>query len=241
MQMKLTTLCKKGIMGLTGLIFVLFLIAHLLGNLTVLMGADAFNGYAHFLMSLGHGIVIYVAEAGLIIFFIAHVVTGIQTALLNRRSRTEKYVVLNDAGGTSKKTFASRTMIYSGILLLVYIIYHINHFKYGAGIDEGYTTVVHGENVRDLYRLVVEEFNKPLIAFVYAAAMGFLFFHVRHGFWSAFQSLGIGSQKLTPLLNVIGLVLACLLVFGFVLLPLFILFFISPQDAVAGVSQGAGL
>ncbi|MFT5240542.1 MAG: succinate dehydrogenase / fumarate reductase cytochrome b subunit [Candidatus Promineifilaceae bacterium] len=237
--MKLTTICKKIIMGVSGLILILFLIGHLIGNLTILLGAEAFNGYAHFLMSLGHGMLIYVFEAGIIIFFAAHVITGIQTALLNRSARDEDYLDKADAGGASRKTIASKTMIYTGLVMLLFIVMHVNHFKFGAGAEQEYVTNVHGEEARDLYRLVVEEFKKPMVSLAYVIAIGIMFFHLRHGFWSAFQSLGVGSKRLTPILNVAGIILSIILVFGFVLLPLYVLFFVNPPDLTAA-AHGAG-
>ena len=218
-------------MGVSGLILILFLIGHLIGNLTILLGAEAFNGYAHFLMSLGHGMLIY--------FFAAHVITGIQTALLNRSARDEDYLDKADAGGASRKTIASKTMIYTGLVMLLFIVMHVNHFKFGAGAEQEYVTNVHGEEARDLYRLVVEEFKKPMVSLAYVIAIGIMFFHLRHGFWSAFQSMGVGSKRLTPILNVAGIILSIILVFGFVLLPLYVLFFVNPPDLTAA-AHGAG-
>ncbi len=234
-----SSVVKKLVTGVTGIALVLFVVFHLIGNLLLFAGADGFNAYAHFLKTFLHGGFLYFAEAGLIVFFLGHIVAGVRVSLEKRRSRLDAYQVKADAGGASRKTTASLTMIFSGIALLVFVVLHLIHFKYGPGEKAGYLTVVHGETMRDVYRLVVEEFNKPVPAFGYALFMLLLGLHLRHGFWSAFQSLGIASPRLTPLIQAVGVVLAVLLTVGFVLIPLYI-YFAVPLPAGADLLSGVG-
>ena len=225
--MPTTSVAKKVWNGITGLGLALFVVFHLAGNLTLFFGAKEFNGYADFITHLMHGTFIYLAEAGLILFFLVHVATALSVRLGGRDARPQPYATNADAGGASRKSFSSKTMLVSGVLLFAYLVYHVKHFKFGPGLDEGYVTMLHGEEVRDMYRLVVEEFNKPLITFGYVAFMIFLGLHLRHGIWSAFQSVGATSRKLVPLLYIGGGLLAALLAAGFIALPLYIYFFID--------------
>ena len=137
-----------------------------------------------------------------------------------------------NAGGASRKTLASRSMILSGIVLLVFVPVHVWMFKFGPGIAQGYSTSVGGERLRDLYRLVAEWFQDPLVVGAYVAVMLLLGTHLRHGFWSAFQSLGATNPKYMPLINAVGVLFAVLMAVGFLLLPIYMHLFVDP--AVAG-------
>ena len=216
-----SSLGKKFISAITGLGLVIYTIAHLLGNLALLRGdPDPFNKYAHFLESLGWFLVII--ELGLLAFFLFHIFMGITVWLDKRRARPEAYVKKTDAKGASKMTFSSKTMIYSGLILLLFLIVHVKTFKYGPGMEEGYITIVNGVPMRDLYRLVIEIFSDKWYVLGYVGAMVFLGFHLRHGFWSAFQSLGMQHPRLTPLIYAVGIVLAIILAVGFLFLPIWI-------------------
>lgn len=226
---------RKFIMAVTGLGWVLFVIAHLFGNLTLLMGPEAFNGYAHFLESLMHGLFIYFAEAGLILFLVAHAISGVWVYINKLRARGSRYAVTADAGGVSRKTLSSRAMILTGPLLLVFIVLHVLHFKYGPE----YTTTVHGVVMRDLYRLVVAEFHKPLITALYVLVMILLGSHLRHGVWSAIQSLGATRPSVIPALCRLSLAVGIVLAFGFIYIPLHVMLFIKTTGpAVAAMTGG---
>ncbi|MBU0678799.1 MAG: succinate dehydrogenase cytochrome b subunit [Verrucomicrobia bacterium] len=224
----------KIINGATGLGLFLFVAIHLVGNLTLLVGSDAFNGYAHFLEHLLHGSFIYIAEAGLILVFLFHIASAVSVWWSKKRSRPVAYASDKGAGGPSKMTLASKTMIVSGAVILLFIVYHIKHFKYGTV----YTTEVHGTEMRDLYRLVVEEFSKAPMAFGYTAVMVLLGMHLRHGFWSAFQSLGLNRASVTPALFTTALVVALLLAVGFIMIPMLIYF--DPFNMYPDFSSAGG-
>lgn len=210
-------------MGVTGLLLVGFVIAHLSGNLLIYQSEGTlFNAYAEKLASFGA--LLYVAEAALVAFFLFHAVTGIRLALLARSAKPIKYEVSRSKGGPSKWGFAANNMVITGSILLVFLVLHIIHFKYGNGMAEGYVTKVDGVEVRDLHRLVVEEFKRPVITALYTIVMIMLGIHLRHGIWSAFQSLGLTKENNTKKLYAACGVLGALLGFGFLCIPVYIYF-----------------
>lgn len=209
---------KKFLMAATGLLWIGFVTTHLMGNLTLLAGADVFNTYSHKLISLGP--LIWAAEAGLAVLLLIHMVSGIAVTIENWKGRNTRYAVSNNAGGASYKTFSSRTMIYTGALLLLFIIVHVWMFKYGAY----YETEVHGTKMRDLHRLVVESFQQLPIVILYVVCMIFLGLHLRHGFWSAFQTLGLWHSRWTPVIYAVGTLYAILFSLGYIILPVWVYF-----------------
>lgn len=214
---------KKVFMALSGIALMLFLIVHLGGNLTLFAcdGGKLFNTYAHHLESLGP--LLYVAEAGLLAIFLLHVVTAFGVVADKNNARPQGYAVTASKGGNSRMTVASRSMIYTGIILLLFIPLHVWMFKFNAG--KGFTTMdLHGQEVKDLYLVVLYAFKDPVKAWAYAAVMFLLGFHLRHGFWSALQSLGAMSPKLSPVIYTVGLVFAVLMAAGFLALPLYMLY-----------------
>lgn len=221
---------KKVITGITGLALFAFVIVHLIGNFTLLLGPGAFNGYAHFLESALHGWLIYVFEVGIILFFVFHIAAAFTVAWTDKRAaRQTGYKYRKNAGGKSRKTFSSTTMIYTGLLLLVFIVYHIKIFKYGAHD----MMMVGGVEMKNLFRTVVLEFKKAWFVVATVVLMVLLGFHLRHGIWSAFQSLGWANDRYLPLLTRIALVFSILLAIGFIVIPVY-LFFAGDPNAVAG-------
>lgn len=218
-----SSVAKKFINAITGLGLCIFIVIHLLGNLALLTGkAEAFNTYSHFL--LGLGTLIYAVEIGLVLFFLFHMFTAVTVWWDQQMARPQSYKMTAAAGKPSKKTISSRTMIYTGAILLIFTILHLITFKYGPGIKEGYVVTIDGVVMRDLYRLTIEVFHKPGYVIWYVAAMGLLGFHLRHGFWSAFQSLGMNHPRWTPVIYAIALLFALIMAFGFIILPVVIYF-----------------
>ena len=218
-----STVGKKLVIAVSGLGIFLFVIIHLLGNLTLLTGnPDTFNAYSHKLTSLGP--ILYFLEFLLAAAFLFHMTLAVWTTLKNWGTRSNNYVVLKSAGKESKKTISSTTMIYTGTVIIIFTVLHLITFKYGPGIAQGYFTYINGEKMRDLYRLVLEVFHKQWYVIWYVAALVFLGFHLRHAFWSGLQSLGANNQKLSPYLYGAGLVFALILAFGFIFIPLWVYF-----------------
>lgn len=212
---------KKAIMGLSGLLLVIFVVEHLIGNLLLLSpDRTTFNTYSHKLISLGA--VLIILEIGLLAVFLVHIISGISVARGKRRARPVGYIKHGNAGPPSKKNLSSTGMIYTGIILLIFVIIHLKTFKYGPH----YTISVDGEEMRDLYRLVYETFARPGYVIWYVLTMALLGVHLRHGFWSAFQSLGLFHPRFTPVIYSIGIIVAVVLAVGFIVLPIWI--FINP-------------
>ncbi|HMO51829.1 MAG TPA: succinate dehydrogenase cytochrome b subunit [Kiritimatiellia bacterium] len=226
-----STIGKKVIMAVSGILLMLFLIAHLAGNLTLFVSADTFNAYAHKLESLGP--LLYVAEAGLLAVFLFHIIAAFQTYAEKRRARPDAYAVSASKKGPSKMTVASKSMIYTGIILLLFIPAHIWMFKFNAGTPHP-TTELDGQEVKDIYTTVVNAFANPAVAFGYAGVMFLLGLHLRHGFWSALQSLGAMCPKWSPLIYAAGLLFALALAGGFFILPLYFYFCGAGSCAVSG-------
>jgi succinate dehydrogenase / fumarate reductase cytochrome b subunit len=214
-----STIAKKIIMALSGLFLILYLIVHLAANLTILTGnPEIINKYAHTLESFGW--LLYVVEAVLVAGFLIHIVSGTMVWWENRKARPEGYVKHRSKGSPSRQTISSRTMIYTGAVILIFVIIHVKTFKYGD-IPE---TVIGGVAMRDFYSVVVRAFKDAWIVTGYVAVMVFLGFHLRHAFWSAFQSLGTMTPRLTPVVYTAGVILAIVLSVGFIFIPIWVFF-----------------
>ena len=220
---QLTSVVKKLLTGVTGLALVLFLIAHLIGNLTLFAGPETFNAYAQFLHHFMHGMFIRVAEIGLLGFFLLHIWSALSVQLSKKKARATAYQASAYAGGPSKKSFHSIYMAASGLLLLVFIIVHLIHFKWADHEVVGTMRLENGIEVQNVYKLVVGSFQNNFgYVLFYMLAMGVLCSHLMHGIWSAFQSLGLTRPATIPYLHLAGMALAVALALGFFLLPLLI-------------------
>ena len=217
-----STLGKKIFMAISGLALSGFIVVHLVGNLTLFLpDKDPFNKYAHFLQSLGT--LIYLAEFILASIFLIHFFYAIYVTLGNWRARPKKYTMTTNAGHTSRKSWASVTMIWVGLIIIVFTVLHLFHFKFGEIIMY---TAKDGTVIRDLYSVVYQYFSNIWNVIFYIVVMVLLGYHVSHGVWSAFQSLGISGPRFTRFAQAFGYVFAVVMGFGFVLLPV-VIFFIS--------------
>ena len=214
-----STLGKKIFMGFSGLMLCGFIVVHLIGNLTLLLpDKDPFNKYAHFLTSdLGN--IIYVAEFFLASIFLIHFVYAIIVTLENWRARPQSYKVVTDAKHTSKKSWGSKTMIWTGLVIIVFLVWHLLHFKFGEMIM--YTTA-DGRVIRDLYVVVYQFFGNIINVILYILVMALMGFHLSHGFWSAFQSLGLNGKRFTPFIYGLATLFALVMAAGFIVLPIWI-------------------
>jgi len=208
---------RKVLMGLTGLLMIGFLIVHMAANLLVPFSKDAYNAYSHTLTSRPQIYLITLVELGLLALFAGHFVTGIWLTLRNWRARPIAYQRKDPAGAPSRKSLASSTMIYTGLVMLAFVPMHLATFKYGTWYE------VEGANgqVRDLYRLAIEVFRSPIQSAWYLSALGLLGFHAWHGFGSGFESLGVAHKAG---LRRCGQVLALILTLGFMVVPLYVMF-----------------
>lgn len=224
-----STVGKKLLNGLTGLLLCGFIVAHLMGNLLLLLGSEAFNGYAYTLHNLGHGALVPIAEVGLVVLFGAHAASGISVALARRRARPDGYKKRANAGGKSQKSTSSTSMIITGGVLLVFVIGHVAMFRGGLFAPRVYADVmIDGQATHDLYALVVDWFNHAPTVGLYTAVMLLLGTHLRHGFWSAFQSLGATNPQYMPIIQSVGIAFAVIMTLGFLMIPIYIFLFVDP-------------
>lgn len=204
-----SSVCKKLLMALTGLCFIGFLTVHLAGNLTLYGGEDLFNAYAEHLHALGP--VILVAEWVLLTLALIHILTGLTLFYQNFMARPVRYQASTSAGG---KTLGSSTMPYTGILILAFVVIHLINFHF---VDKTGTTI---------YDIVAAAFSNPLYAGFYVFMMIVVGFHVSHGFWSLFQTLGANHPKYFPALEKLGLLVSVVFGVGFGLIPIYLSVFL---------------
>lgn len=211
----------KILIAITGLLLFVFLIGHLAGNLQLLAGdgGHAFNTYAYKLERLHY--LLYAIELGLIAIFVVHIFKAVSNYLANQHARPQAYALKKPARHTSQKTLASTTMILSGLTVFVFVVVHVRMFKYGpaALLPTG-----EGTEMRNVYQLVVDEFQNPWLVAFYVLAVGLLGMHLSHGLASASQSLGATAPSWTAKAWKTGRVIAYVLAAGFAALPLFIFF-----------------
>ncbi len=215
-----TSVGRKYVMAITGLIWAGFLVSHVIANLLLLApdGGEAFNNYAHGLASLGP--LLWVAELFLLATLVLHIYNAVQVNMAKRAARASRYMVSADAGGPSRKTLASLSMIYTGGIIGAFMVVHIKMFKFGEELE-----VTYGDTtMRDLYSIVVEAYQNPLWVGAYCAVMVVLGLHLRHAIWSAFQSLGLYNDKWMPLIEKAGMAFAVLVAAGFFVIPVGIFF-----------------
>lgn len=253
-----TAVGKKVAMALTGLALCIYLVLHLAGNLLLLMGAGTFNGYAHTLTSIP---ILPLIEIGLLVIFLIHIYEGIKVSVENRNARPVGYEVKvwarHKSGDEpkSRKTVSSTTMMWTGIIILVFVALHVWHFKYGkyyayhpgtpapaigtanAGIATSATdSKASEEQVRDLAYLVITEFKKPLILALYVVSMIALGLHLFHAFSSAFQSLGVSNQRYRRILLVTGQIFTIVIAGGFAVLPIWVYLMVPVPAPPPGVT-----
>lgn len=212
---------RKLLTGITGVLLVLYVIAHLSGNLSLLSSdTTAFNRYGAFLHSFGA--LFYLIEISLALVILVHAYIGIAIALRKSKARKQGYEVYNSKGRPSKQSLSSRTMIITGTVLLLFIVIHVVQFRFGPGIEDGYGVMVNGEEIHDLRRITYETFANIGWVIFYVGVMLLLAFHLRHGIWSALQSLGALRPSYSPVIYGLALILAILLAIGFLVLPIWI-------------------
>jgi succinate dehydrogenase / fumarate reductase cytochrome b subunit len=207
-----STVGKKVVMAVTGVILVVFVIGHMIGNLQVYLGPESLNHYAELLRELLHGSFIWIFRATLLAAVVLHVWAATATTLGSWKARPinykkrQKYV---------ESTYASRTMRWGGPILLIFIIYHLLHLTTGQAHGE----FVHG----DVYHNVIAGFSVWYVSAFYVFAMLALGFHLWHGIWSMLQTLGLSHPSYNGLRSAIAWFVTLLVVAGNISIPVAIL------------------
>lgn len=197
---------KKAVMAVSGVVLFLFVLGHMLGNLQFFEGPRQFNNYAVLLRTLPEAL--WGIRIVLLIMVLLHIVAATQLVLRKKQARPIGYAKKQN----TLSTYASRTMYWSGPILLAFIIYHLLDFTFGT-VNPNY---VEG----DVYHNVIASFSHPIISIWYIFSMLLLALHLRHGIWSMLQSLGLSLPPHTELLKKAALVLAIVIFVGFVSIPL---------------------
>lgn len=204
---------KKLVLAVTGLLLFGFVIGHMLGHLQMFAGPDKYNSYAKMLKDLGP--VLWVIRFVLAVIFLAHVGTAIRVTMENRKARPVGYYKY----GTNVASYASRTMIMSGMLVLAFLVYHLLHFTAGVTNPE-YHDFKDSLGRADVYRMFVTAFLNPAVLVSYIVSVFLLCFHLSHGLSSLFQTLGANSPKLDPKLKGGALLISVLIFIGYASVPL---------------------
>ncbi|MCR4308758.1 MAG: succinate dehydrogenase cytochrome b subunit [Deltaproteobacteria bacterium] len=206
---------RKAIVAVTGLFMVLFVVTHLLGNSTIFAGPDGINTYAEKLQALGP--FVWVFRIFMAAMLCLHVIFAILLTLENRAANPGKYAVKK----MLKTTFAGETMIWTGLLLLAFIVYHLLQFTLHITPD-----VVLGNDAKnrfDVFTMVFSSLRITPIALAYVAAMVTLFLHLSHGIQSIFQTFGLNNEKTMPQFDMLGKLLSALFLVGYSAIPVLIL------------------
>jgi len=202
---------KKVVMAVTGALMFLFIIGHVLGNLQIFEGREKLNAYGHFLHSIGE--VLWIVRIVLIVAIILHITATVQLALRNKAARPVGY----SRKEAINSSYASRTMYWSGPIVLAFIIFHLLQFT--AGYIHPQSQFIEG----DIYHNVVAGFQVWWVSVWYIIAVSLLGLHLRHGIWSMFQSIGYNHPRHTPLLKRAALVIALLITLGYISIPISVL------------------
>jgi succinate dehydrogenase / fumarate reductase, cytochrome b subunit len=208
---------KKMIVAVTGVILIVFVIGHLLGNLQIFLGPDWINGYSQHLRDLGP--LLWAIRVFLLGAVIIHIYVTIQLAIENRRARPERYL----ARRYVKADFASRHMVISGVIVLAFIVYHLAHFTVRVTDPRFALLKMDPLGHYDVYSMMVYGFQNYFVSGFYVLGLFLLALHLSHGSSSFFQSLGFNDKKLTPRLAMGGRIFAWLLFIGYTSIPVAIL------------------
>ncbi len=206
------------LMAVTGIIFILFVLVHMYGNLKAFAGHDAFNEYAEHLRTIGepmlpHEGLLWVLRAGLIVSLVVHVACALVLWRRKERARSTKYVMKKN----TSSTFSSHWMRWGGVALLLFVVWHLLNFTIGK-------VNVQGGPTDDPYDLLVDSFDTWWLTAIYLVAMAALAMHLRHGVWSAAQTLGLtNNSRARRNANVLGVLVAVVIAGGFSLVPIFTL------------------
>ena len=215
-----STIGKKAIMAVTGLVLVAFVIGHMAGNLQVFIGPAKMNGYAAFLKSTGE--LLWVVRLGLLAAVLLHILMALQLTRIKAAARPVDY----QKRQPQVSTVASRTMRWGGVLLLVFIVFHLLHFTTGTIFPwASAPDALHPEfSHTDVYGNVMSAFHTPWVVLFYVVAMLFLLLHLFHGAWSSVRTLGLTKASRQPMKRHVATVVALVVWLGFTAVPVAVFF-----------------
>ena len=207
---------RKQIVAVTGILLILFLVGHLAGNLLIYLGPEAFNAYAKKLAGLRPGL--YVVEAGLLLIFLIHMFVTALLVLENINARPVRYKVQKPVG---ERSTATRLMPYTGTIILIFIVWHLLDFTFAD--KHGNLSILPDGKDYGLFGVVYNAFSNPWHSYFYIITMMAIGFHLSHGVQSFCQTFGFVGSTTTPLVrnisNAIGLIIAV----GYSTIPIYVL------------------
>lgn len=215
MQLTKHTVGRKVLMAITGQLMVLFALVHLLGNSSIFIGPNGINAYAEHLHSLGP--LVWVFRIAMLTFLLVHGIFGIQTSLENRSANPIKYAVKKNL----RANMASETMLYTGLLLFLFICYHLAQFTMRVTPDVLATTDAEGRF--NVFAMVTNSFGHAAIALLYVVAMFALLLHLFHGIQSFFQTMGWNNENTLPVIGKSGRTVAVIVALAYISIPVTIL------------------
>jgi len=221
-----TSIGKKVLMALTGIILVGFVFGHLVGNLQIFGPPEKINHYAHLLESLGNGL--WVVRGVLLVSVLLHIWSATVLTVENMRARPDNY----EARKTIQASYASRTMRWSGVIVFAFILYHLAHFTVRVIHPEFNAWTVQlddGTVVRDVYRMIVAGFSNPLVSGFYILSIALLSLHLSHGISSLFQSLGLRTEGWGGFLDKLAVLLSWGYFLGNAAIPLYCMFVLKDR------------
>jgi len=208
---------RKWIVALTGIVLILFVVGHLLGNLSIYLGPNAINSYASFLQSLGE--ILWVIRFVLLLCVGLHVFFTILLWHENMAANPRKYAVIDDL----QTVIAARWMRLSGLVVLSFVIFHLAEFTWQS-LNPQFKTFSDDHGRHDVYRMVIAGFSNPFVSGFYLIALALLALHLSHGIASLFQTLGLTTSKLRPLFERGGVIISWTLFAGYASIPLSVIF-----------------
>ncbi len=212
-----SSLGKKYIMAITGLALVGFVIAHLLGNLQIFLGPEALNRYGNFLQTTPE--LVWPLRIGLLAMVLLHIFAAIALTRQNRAARPVAYAHYEVVAAS----YASRTMFMSGIIVFVFIIYHLLHFTVQVPqinfTGQDFRLLEDSKQRHDIYTMMVSGYRNPLVSGFYVLGIALLSLHLSHGISSLFQSLGLSNRVYMRFLDKLAIVLAIAIFLGYVSIP----------------------
>lgn len=208
---------KKICMAVTGFFLFGFVVVHMLGNLQIFLGPEALNGYAEKLLKMTE--LLWAARLFLLANLVVHVWMAVRLTAENRGARPVAYAHKK----TVQASYASRTMMMSGLIVLAFVIYHLLHFTFGA-VHPQYFNATDAAGRHDVYAMVVSSFRDPLVAGAYVLAMIPLCMHLSHGVQSLFQTLGLGQPKYRILIGRVSALAGVVIFIGNASIPAAVFF-----------------
>jgi succinate dehydrogenase / fumarate reductase, cytochrome b subunit len=216
-----SSLGKKFIMAVTGFVLFLFVVGHLAGNLQIFLGPEAINRYGHFLQSNPE--LIWPARLGLLVMVGLHIWSAAKLSLENKAARPVGYGQWQPVASS----YASRTMLLSGTIIFIFILYHLLHYTVQVQAinltGRSFVDFTDPENRHDIFRMMVVGFHNPLVSGFYVLGMALLCLHLSHGVSSMFQSLGWKNEPYRPILDQAARAIALLIFVGYASIPVAIL------------------